>query len=61
MTQIGEALFTFEPEEETEIAIYEGEQVKIFNEDVGEGWVEGENARGERGIFPKNYSRVKNL
>jgi len=58
--QIGEALFTFEPEEETEIAIFEGEEVKIYNADVGEGWVEGENLRGERGIFPKNYVRITN-
>ena len=53
-------LFIFEPEEETEIAIFEGEEVKIYNADVGEGWVEGENLRGERGIFPKNYVRITN-
>lgn len=56
--QIGEVLFTFDPEEETEISILEGERVIIYNDDVGEGWVEGENERGERGIFPKNYIRI---
>lgn len=56
--QYGVALFTFDPEEDTEIRIQEGEKVKIYNEDIGEGWVEGENAAGQRGIFPRNYINI---
>lgn len=56
--QYGVALFTFEPEEETEIKITEGEKVIIYNDDIGEGWVEGENLAGQRGIFPRNYINI---
>ena len=52
--QIGEVLFDFSPEEETEIKITVGERVTVVG-DIGEGWVEGINSAGDRGIFPKDY------
>lgn len=38
-----------------EISIHPGEIVTIFNKNLGEGWCEGSNARGEVGLFPQNY------
>jgi len=55
--QIGEVLFDFSPEEETEIKITLGERVTVVG-DIGEGWVEGINSAGDRGIFPKDYVRI---
>ncbi|XP_064476417.1 sorting nexin lst-4-like [Ornithodoros turicata] len=49
------ALYDFEPQAPGEIGIWANETVTVINKDVGEGWCEGINSRGETGLFPENY------
>lgn len=49
------ALYDFQSENEGEISIREREVLTVFNEGVGDGWFEGTNIRGERGLFPATY------
>ncbi|OUM60404.1 hypothetical protein PIROE2DRAFT_52039 [Piromyces sp. E2] len=46
--------FDYEPQEENEIALVEGEVVKNIIQ-LDEGWWQGENSKGEVGLFPSNY------
>uniref|UniRef100_A0A023GCX1 Putative sorting nexin n=1 Tax=Amblyomma triste TaxID=251400 RepID=A0A023GCX1_AMBTT len=48
-------LYDFEPQAPGEIGIWANETVTIINKNVGEGWVEGINSRGETGLFPEDY------
>jgi len=49
-------LYDFNGEPGTgEISVREGETVAITRTDVGEGWWEGTNSRGETGLFPEAY------
>lgn len=50
--------FTGEPGT-TEMSITCGEILTLINTDIGEGWWEGRNAKGETGLFPAAY--VKKL
>lgn len=42
----------------SEITINVGEILEVTNVDVGEGWWEGTNSRGERGLFPAAYVEI---
>uniref|UniRef100_A0A1A9W7H7 Sorting nexin n=1 Tax=Glossina brevipalpis TaxID=37001 RepID=A0A1A9W7H7_9MUSC len=42
----------------TEISISVGEILSVTRTDVGEGWWEGKNSRGEIGLFPAAYVEV---
>jgi hypothetical protein len=46
--------FPYEMEEEGELTINEGEKLIVIQGD-DDGWTTGENANGERGIFPTSY------
>ncbi|XP_077499424.1 sorting nexin 33-like protein SH3PX1 isoform X1 [Amblyomma americanum] len=52
-------LYDFEPQAPGEIGIWANETVTIINKNVGEGWVEGVNSRGETGLFPEDYVEVQ--
>lgn len=49
--------FTAEPSS-AEISITVGEILTVTNTEVGEGWWEGSNSRGQRGLFPAAYVEV---
>lgn len=52
------ALYDFEPQAAGEITIWANETVTVINKDIGEGWCEGINCRGETGLFPENYVEI---
>ncbi|XP_005813855.1 sorting nexin-33 [Xiphophorus maculatus] len=58
MSVKGVAIYTFLSENKEEINIQENEEVVIFDENSVDGWVLGENSRGERGLFPKSYVNI---
>ncbi|XP_074189853.1 sorting nexin-9 isoform X1 [Rhinolophus sinicus] len=41
-----------------ELTVNEGEIITITNPDVGGGWLEGRNSKGERGLVPTDYVEV---
>ncbi|XP_043743951.1 sorting nexin-9 isoform X1 [Cervus elaphus] len=41
-----------------ELTVNEGEIITITNPDVGGGWLEGRNSRGERGLVPTDYVEI---
>lgn len=56
MTTQVQALYDFTGEPgTTEITIITGEILTLVNEDIGEGWWEGKNAKGQTGLFPAAY------
>lgn len=56
MTTRVRALYDFVGEPNTsEIAITAGEIIILTRTDVGEGWWEGTNSKGETGLFPEAY------
>ncbi|XP_018495380.1 sorting nexin-18 isoform X2 [Galendromus occidentalis] len=48
-------LYDFDAQAPGEISIREGDTVTVTSRDVGEGWCEGINAKGEVGLFPESY------
>eukprot|EP00457_Paulinella_chromatophora_P001347 gb/GEZN01001349.1/.p1 GENE.gb/GEZN01001349.1/~~gb/GEZN01001349.1/.p1 ORF type:complete len:864 (-),score=80.80 gb/GEZN01001349.1/:463-3054(-) len=48
------ALWDFEAQNEQEISFKQGEQIQIISSE-GDGWWEGVNEAGQRGLFPSNY------
>jgi sorting nexin-9/18/33 len=53
------ALYDFEAQPDTgELNLVAGEVLTLTRTDVGEGWWEGKNARGEVGLFPEAYVEV---
>lgn len=53
------ALYDFEAQHGTgELAITAGEILTVTRTDVGEGWWEGCNSKGETGLFPEAYVEV---
>ena len=49
-------LYDFEAQTELgEIDIRVGEVVSVTTQDAGEGWYKGTNAKGEHGLFPKDF------
>ena len=51
-------LYDFSSENPGEISITENELVTLFSEEELEGWLEGENSRGEAGLFPASYVEI---
>ncbi|XP_007484870.1 sorting nexin-9 isoform X2 [Monodelphis domestica] len=41
-----------------ELTVIEGEIITITNPDVGGGWLEGKNSKGERGLVPTDYVEI---
>ncbi|XP_078226488.1 sorting nexin-9 isoform X2 [Callithrix jacchus] len=41
-----------------ELTVNEGEIITITNPDVGGGWLEGRNVKGERGLVPTDYVEI---
>lgn len=59
MTTRVKALYDFSGEPNTsEISIASGEILILTRTDVGEGWWEGTNTRGETGLFPEAYVEI---
>ncbi|KFM57812.1 Sorting nexin-33, partial [Stegodyphus mimosarum] len=55
------ALYDFEAQPGTgELSISANEILTVTNQDVGEGWWEGINNRGQKGLFPAGYVEVTN-
>lgn len=52
------AIYTFLSENKEEISIQENEEVLIFDENSVDGWFQGENSRGQRGLFPASYVEI---
>lgn len=49
-------LYDFEAEpNSSEMTIRSGEILTVTNTNVGEGWWEGQNPSGQRGLFPAAY------
>ena len=54
-----QALYDFEAQPGTgEISINAGDVLTVTRTDVGEGWWEGTNTKGETGLFPEAYVEV---
>ncbi|KAK5900661.1 hypothetical protein CgunFtcFv8_025603 [Champsocephalus gunnari] len=51
-------LYDFHSENPGEISITENELVTLFSEEELDGWLEGENSRGEAGLFPASYVEI---
>ncbi|KAK7891792.1 hypothetical protein WMY93_023755 [Mugilogobius chulae] len=52
------AIYTFQSENNEEISIEENEEVLIFDENSVDGWLQGENSKGQRGLFPASYVEI---
>lgn len=52
------ALYDFNSENPGEISLKEHEIVNLYSEQDIEGWLEGTNGRGERGLFPASYVEI---
>ena len=54
-----QALYDFEAQPGTgELSLASGDILTVTRKDVGEGWWEGTNARGQSGLFPEAYVEV---
>uniref|UniRef100_A0A3B3RTG5 Sorting nexin n=1 Tax=Paramormyrops kingsleyae TaxID=1676925 RepID=A0A3B3RTG5_9TELE len=42
-----------------ELSVKEGETITITNQNIGGGWVEAQNSRGEAGLVPEDYIELK--
>ncbi|KAM9503747.1 sorting nexin-33-like isoform 1-T1 [Salvelinus alpinus] len=58
MSMKGKALFTFQSENKEEISIQENEELVIFDNNSVDGWLQGENSKGQKGLFPASYVEV---
>ncbi len=59
MTTRVRALYDFSGEPSTsELSIVSGEILVLTRTDVGEGWWEGTNAKGQTGLFPEAYVQI---
>uniref|UniRef100_A0A671R7X2 Sorting nexin n=1 Tax=Sinocyclocheilus anshuiensis TaxID=1608454 RepID=A0A671R7X2_9TELE len=52
--------FTAEPGN-NELTVQEGEILTLTNQNVGSGWVEARNSRGNVGLVPEDYIEVKTI
>uniref|UniRef100_A0A8C5K7Y0 Sorting nexin n=1 Tax=Jaculus jaculus TaxID=51337 RepID=A0A8C5K7Y0_JACJA len=52
------ALYDFKSENPGEISLREHELLSLCSEQDIEGWLEGVNSRGDRGLFPASYVQV---
>ncbi|KAM6293909.1 LOW QUALITY PROTEIN: sorting nexin-18-like [Aegotheles albertisi] len=53
-----QALYDFRSENPGEISLQEREVLSLCSEQNIEGWLEGVNSRGDRGLFPASYVQV---
>lgn len=52
-------LYDFDGEpNSSEMTIRSGEQLTVTTTNVGDGWWEGMNSKGQRGLFPAAYVEV---
>uniref|UniRef100_A0A3Q3WZ37 Sorting nexin n=1 Tax=Mola mola TaxID=94237 RepID=A0A3Q3WZ37_MOLML len=52
----GQVLYDFAAEPgNNELTVKEGETVTITNQNIGGGWIEAQNSRGEIGLVPEDY------
>lgn len=51
-------LYDFSSENPGEISVKENEMVNLYTEQDIEGWLEGTNQRGERGLVPASYVEI---
>ncbi|MGH0156497.1 UNVERIFIED_CONTAM: hypothetical protein FKN15_035917 [Acipenser sinensis] len=58
MSLKAKALYSFQSENKEEINIQENEELLIFDDTSLDGWLQGQNSRGERGLFPASYVEV---
>ena len=54
----GRALYDFRSENKEEISIWQDEDLVIFSETSLDGWLQGQNSRGETGLFPASYVEI---
>uniref|UniRef100_UPI00398F3F87 sorting nexin-18a n=1 Tax=Pristiophorus japonicus TaxID=55135 RepID=UPI00398F3F87 len=52
------ALYDFQSENVGEISVREDEVLTVYSEHDIEGWLEGANSRGQRGLFPASYVQI---
>ena len=52
------ALYDFNSENPGEISVKENEIVTLFSEQDIEGWFEGANSKGDKGLFPASYVEI---
>ncbi|XP_069604575.1 sorting nexin-18 isoform X2 [Ranitomeya imitator] len=52
------ALYDFRAENPGEVSLREAETLSLCSEQDIEGWLEGVNSRGERGLFPASYVEI---
>lgn len=52
------ALYDFSSENPGEVSVKENEIVTLYSEKDIEGWLEGVNSKGERGLFPASYVEI---
>ncbi|XP_030578018.1 sorting nexin-9b isoform X1 [Archocentrus centrarchus] len=56
MAQKAQVLYNFTAEPgNNELSVTEGETITITNQNIGGGWVEAQNSRGEVGLVPEDY------
>ena len=56
-----QAFYDFDAQPGTgELSLNSGDILTVTRKDVGEGWWEGTNAKGESGLFPEAYVEVRN-
>ncbi|KAL7873582.1 hypothetical protein AOLI_G00126530 [Acnodon oligacanthus] len=49
--------FTAEPGN-NELSVREGETLTLLNQNVGGGWIEAQNSRGQTGLVPEDYIQI---
>ena len=55
-------MYDFDAQPDTgELSIRAGEVLTLTRTDVGEGWWEGLNTKGESGLFPEAYVEVSKI
>ncbi|KAM4602014.1 sorting nexin-9-like isoform 2-T5 [Polymixia lowei] len=51
-------LYDFTAEGSSELTVREGETVTVVNQNVGGGWIEAQNCRGQSGLVPEDYLEI---
>nr|XP_057927675.1 sorting nexin-18a [Doryrhamphus excisus] len=52
------AIYDFTSENPGEVSVRENEIVSLYSEKDIDGWLEGTNSKGERGLFPASYVEI---
>uniref|UniRef100_A0A8B9LIV6 Sorting nexin n=1 Tax=Astyanax mexicanus TaxID=7994 RepID=A0A8B9LIV6_ASTMX len=60
MASQAQVLYDFSAEPgNNELSVREGETITITNQNIGGGWIEARNSRGEVGLVPEDYVEVR--